>query len=161
MLEREAKPLSGTARASCSLRNKEPRKMPGLARQGPFWPGSTWSTWERNSGEGARIHQNPKQIISQVYNDEAGLDQQGSEPDQGCGWAEDQHPTAFIIEKIVIPDSTWIELQAQVQGRWGGCRWGCSGFLRLSSGLMDLAARSTRGILRNSRSRQLHKGSGV
>lgn len=41
MLEREAKPLSGTARARCSLRNKEPRKMPGLARQGPFWPGST------------------------------------------------------------------------------------------------------------------------
>lgn len=43
-------------------------------------------------------------IISQVYNDEAGLDQQGSEPDRGCGRAEDQHPTASVIEKVVIPN---------------------------------------------------------
>lgn len=36
------------------------RKMPGPARQGPFWPGPTWKYLSKEVWEDARIHQKPK-----------------------------------------------------------------------------------------------------
>lgn len=54
----------GTTRASHSLKAREQRGTPGLARQGPFWPGFTW--WYLSTVVQGRALGSPKNPNHQV-----------------------------------------------------------------------------------------------